>query len=196
MGGRKDIFRQWLGTSFDAKQWLSLDPCGCAGITLSWSVHLYALTVLAWKCTSHSMAAQVIYVFLYLPFALLAMISLFKASTTDPGAVPLGARPFTTVKRAVSGEISPSNHGGRRSIRRCHKCLDNYKPARAHHDSVTGRCIVKFDHFCPWVNKYVPKQNRTTLIISHSCLHLLLASQSIHFLSGFSNHSSAARLAP
>jgi DHHC palmitoyltransferase len=41
------------------------------------------------------------------------------------------------------------------SIRRCYKCNDNYKPARAHHDSVTGRCIVKFDHYCPWVNNAI-----------------------------------------
>lgn len=40
---------------------------------------------------------------------------------------------------------SPSKR--RRGIRRCRKCNDNYKPPRAHHDSVTGRCIVKFDHF-------------------------------------------------
>ena len=35
----------------------------------------------------------------------------------------------------------------KRGIRRCRKCNDNFKPPRAHHDSVTGRCIVKMDHF-------------------------------------------------
>ena len=151
MPGRRDICRKLFGTSFDARFWLSLDLCGCMGITISWGVHIYALSVLAWKCISGSLAAQAVYLAGYVPVAALAMLSLFKASTTDPGAVPLGARPFATVRRATSGELSPSTH--RRSIRRCHKCLDNYKPARAHHDSVTGRCIVKFDHFCPWVNK-------------------------------------------
>ena len=37
----------------------------------------------------------------------------------------------------------------KRGIRRCRKCANNYKPPRSHHDSVTGRCISKFDHFCP-----------------------------------------------
>jgi len=152
MPGRKDLFCKRIGTSFEARYWLSLDPCGCMGITLSWGVHLYAITVLAWKCISHSRASQIVYFGFYVPAATLALLSLWKASTTDPGAVPLGARPFTTVKRASSGELSPPSIN-RRAIRRCHKCLDNFKPARAHHDSVTGRCIVKFDHFCPWVNK-------------------------------------------
>lgn len=156
MPGRRDVCGHRFGTSFEARRWLSLDACGCLGISVSWSVHLYALAVLAWKCISHSFPAQLIYGAIYVPVALLALASLVRASTTDPGAVPLGARPFTTVRRcSSSGEISRSNSHRQRSIRRCHKCHDNYKPARAHHDSVTGRCIVKFDHFCPWVNKYV-----------------------------------------
>eukprot|EP00521_Asterionellopsis_glacialis_P009166 CAMPEP_0195285746 /NCGR_PEP_ID=MMETSP0707-20130614/3472_1 /TAXON_ID=33640 /ORGANISM="Asterionellopsis glacialis, Strain CCMP134" /LENGTH=322 /DNA_ID=CAMNT_0040345289 /DNA_START=139 /DNA_END=1107 /DNA_ORIENTATION=+ len=36
----------------------------------------------------------------------------------------------------------------------CASCK-SYKPPRAHHDSVTGRCIVKFDHFCPWVGNSI-----------------------------------------
>lgn len=56
---------------------------------------------------------------------------------TDPGAVPMGARPLITVRRAPSGELRDTTSN--RAIRRCHKCNDNYKPNRAHHDSVTGR---------------------------------------------------------
>ena len=159
MPGRRDIFYHRLGTSFEAKHWLSLDPCGCCGVTLSWSVHGYALIVLAWKCVAGSILAQCLYGFVYVPCALLAWMSLWKASTTNPGAVPWGAQPLVTVRRCPrTGEMVRSNavstgSGGGRSVRRCHKCGDNFKPARAHHDSVTGRCIVKFDHFCPWVNK-------------------------------------------
>ena len=174
MPGRRDICYHWLGTSFEAKHWLSLDPCGCCGVTLSWSVHGYALTVLAWKCVAGSWVAACLYGLVYVPCALLAGMSLWKASTTNPGAVPWGAQPLVTVRRCpVTGDMVRTNNNnnntaaaatdstttavsGRddgRSVRRCHKCSDNFKPARAHHDSVTGRCIVKFDHFCPWVNK-------------------------------------------
>ena len=75
------------------------------------------------------------------------------AATTDPGAVPMGARPIPVNMVAESESVVTErdpNRGGlrrRRGIRRCRKCNDNYKPPRAHHDSVTGRCVVKMDHY-------------------------------------------------
>lgn len=36
----------------------------------------------------------------------------------------------------------------------CSTCY-NYKPDRAHHCSELGRCVVKMDHFCPWVGGIV-----------------------------------------
>jgi len=200
------------GTSFESKRWLSLDPCGIFGILLSWSVHLYAISVIPLMLLSNSMLSTVIYFAFYLPVAFLAMASLFMASTSDPGAVPLGARPLVTVRRAssiLSGDGTlegddvaaggdddvvpssgsdsptgtrqqqeplqplappppPTSSTRQRAIRRCHKCQDNFKPPRAHHDSVTGRCIVKFDHFCPWVNNAVGALNHKFF-----CLFLL-----------------------
>jgi palmitoyltransferase ZDHHC2/15/20 len=29
--------------------------------------------------------------------------------------------------------------------------LQAWKPPRAHHDSVTGRCVLKMDHYCVWL---------------------------------------------
>eukprot|EP00529_Nitzschia_sp_RCC80_P024135 CAMPEP_0113463834 /NCGR_PEP_ID=MMETSP0014_2-20120614/12875_1 /TAXON_ID=2857 /ORGANISM="Nitzschia sp." /LENGTH=449 /DNA_ID=CAMNT_0000355867 /DNA_START=535 /DNA_END=1882 /DNA_ORIENTATION=+ /assembly_acc=CAM_ASM_000159 len=119
----------------------------------------------------------------------MAVWSLGKAYLTDPGAVPLGARPLVTVKRAQSQSSTISNDGDnngnngdvsnptrqqprqqqqqqrQRAIRRCHKCNDNYKPNRAHHDSVTGRCVVKFDHFCPWVGNAVGALNHKFFVL-------------------------------
>eukprot|EP01024_Parvocaulis_polyphysoides_P035729 TRINITY_DN31746_c0_g1_i1.p1 TRINITY_DN31746_c0_g1~~TRINITY_DN31746_c0_g1_i1.p1 ORF type:complete len:300 (+),score=14.17 TRINITY_DN31746_c0_g1_i1:209-1108(+) len=34
--------------------------------------------------------------------------------------------------------------------RYCMKCA-NWKPPRAHHDSVSRKCVLKMDHFCIWV---------------------------------------------
>jgi palmitoyltransferase ZDHHC3/7/25 len=147
MGGRNDMCRSSCGTTFHAKYWLSLDLCGILGIAVSWAVHLFALLVNATQLISNSVMAQFTFYVLYLPVASLAMISLFFAWTTNPGAVPLGARPLVTFRRAAAAAASEDSHGQRRrAVRRCHKCQDNYKPPRAHHDSVTGRCIVKFDH--------------------------------------------------
>ncbi|KAK4945558.1 Palmitoyltransferase pfa5 [Elasticomyces elasticus] len=36
----------------------------------------------------------------------------------------------------------------------CSTCY-NYKPDRAHHCSELGRCVLKMDHFCPWVGGIV-----------------------------------------
>ena len=29
--------------------------------------------------------------------------------------------------------------------------MQAWKPERAHHDSITGRCVLKMDHYCIWV---------------------------------------------
>ncbi|KAK6745633.1 hypothetical protein RB195_012009 [Necator americanus] len=41
-----------------------------------------------------------------------------------------------------------------RGIRYCPKCRC-IKPDRAHHCSICGQCVLKFDHHCPWVNNCV-----------------------------------------
>lgn len=182
------------GTSFESERWYSLDKCGCSGISLSWFVHIYALAVLGFKVITKSYFLHVIYFVGYIPVSLLAMISLYKASTTDPGAVPLGAHPFTIVRRASSSSTTALTAGNSqdetsvdttttpsqppdRGIRRCHKCQDNYKPNRAHHDSVTGRCIVKFDHFCPWVNNAIGALNHKffCLFLFYTALSCLIS---------------------
>ena len=143
--GRSDLYG-WIGTSFHAKHWFNLSPMAFFGLSLSWGVHLYALIF--------------IYICFYLPVTALALVSLVQVSMTNPGAVPLGARPLVSFRRAPSsgdaaagGAVVPV--APERAMRRCHRCDNNFKPARAHHDSVSGRCIVGFDHF--W---YVPFANR------------------------------------
>ncbi|TIA67106.1 zf-DHHC-domain-containing protein [Aureobasidium pullulans] len=40
----------------------------------------------------------------------------------------------------------------------CGTC-NNWKPDRSHHGSDVGRCVLKMDHFCPWVGGVVGEQN-------------------------------------
>lgn len=172
MGSRKDCCGARRGTSFEAKSWLSLDVCGCIGVTLSFSVHFFAFGTILCHLIADSLVATAIFLLLYMPAFLLALASLFMAWTTDPGCVPMGARPLVTVKRASSTTLdggSNSSRGGstarKRALRRCPKCNDNFKPGRAHHDSVTGRCVVKFDHFCPWVGNAVGAMNHKFFVL-------------------------------
>jgi DHHC palmitoyltransferase len=84
---------------------------------------------------------------------------------TPPPPPPLQTLPLA---HASVSSTSSSSTSQQRAIRRCPKCNDNFKPPRAHHDSVTGRCVVKFDHYCPWINNAVGALNHKLF-----CLFLL-----------------------
>jgi hypothetical protein len=161
----------------DRKTRLSLDPCGLLCLSLSYALHLFALFASGFVLTSHHVLAQCLYGILYVPPSVLALWSLTMAATTDPGSVPMGARPLPS--NLASGEDGAdvvterdgAGGGGlrrRRGVRRCGKCDDNYKPGRAHHDSVTGRCVVKMDHFCPWVGNAVGIMNHKVRVVVSS----------------------------
>jgi len=85
---------------------------------------------------------------LYSSLTFLSLASHATAMLTNPGAVPSDAQPLPAEAAALEEQ------GGWRKRRFCSRCKA-FKPARAHHDSVTGRCVVKLDHFCPWVNNAV-----------------------------------------
>lgn len=60
----------------------------------------------------------------------------------------------------------------------CSQC-SNWKPDRAHHCSSSGRCILKMDHFCPWVGGPIGENNfkffvQFTGYTALYCLHLLV----------------------
>ncbi|XP_064481741.1 palmitoyltransferase ZDHHC20-B-like isoform X2 [Ornithodoros turicata] len=59
-------------------------------------------------------------------------------------------------------------------IRYCEKC-HLVKPDRAHHCSVCGRCILKMDHHCPWVNNCVSFTNYKffILFLAYSLIYCL-----------------------
>ena len=53
------------------------------------------------------------------------------------------------VAGAVAPEVSDPRASGQFS-KTCRKC-GHFKPDRAHHDSVTDECVLRFDHYCPWL---------------------------------------------
>lgn len=88
--------------------------------------------------------------FLFNTGALLALWSHAKAMLTDPGAVPMDAKP-----------TNPTPGSFPRHCRRC----NTYKPPRAHHCSICERCVVKMDHHCPWVNNCVGLANQKFFLL-------------------------------
>jgi rRNA maturation endonuclease Nob1 len=66
--------------------------------------------------------------------------------TTDPGAVPKDAKPLPDDLEENDYEASYDKKEKYKKY--CRRCK-SFKPRRAHHCSICGRCIVKMDHHCP-----------------------------------------------
>ncbi|XP_037506937.1 palmitoyltransferase ZDHHC20-B isoform X2 [Rhipicephalus sanguineus] len=72
-------------------------------------------------------------------------------------------------------------------VRYCEKC-HLIKPDRAHHCSVCGRCILKMDHHCPWVNNCVSFTNYKyfILFLAYSLIYcLFVAATTLQFFIKF-----------
>ncbi|KAH8926534.1 zf-DHHC-domain-containing protein [Atractiella rhizophila] len=66
-------------------------------------------------------------------------------------AEPKNGDPRLVVTRYTWPALAPWN-------RYCSKC-GIVKPYRAHHDRHTGTCVLKYDHFCPWIGHCVGARN-------------------------------------
>ncbi|XP_010793181.1 palmitoyltransferase ZDHHC21 [Notothenia coriiceps] len=73
----------------------------------------------------------------------LCLAALFRASTADPGRLP------------VDPKIP---HSEREHWELCNKC-NLMRPKRSHHCSRCGHCVRKMDHHCPWINNCVGEDN-------------------------------------
>lgn len=90
---------------------------------------------------------------------LICCISLFMVSWChlatcfgDPGSVPWNAHP-TKIDRISGTKMSICGH------------CDSYKPPGSHHDRVSGRCISRMDHFCPWMNNAIGAGNQKNFLL-------------------------------
>jgi hypothetical protein len=70
----------------------------------------------------------------------------------EPGWVP-----DAWLRRAAKGQIS------RRDYTYCHKC-EAPRPLRAHHCGTAGRCVLAFDHRCPWTSCTVGWGNKPVFL--------------------------------
>ena len=119
--------RAGCGTRDSHRFWLNTEPCGLLCATLSWAIVLYCesvvlrLTLGGWYAAARGAGAVHAVI-----FSALALASHARAMLSNPGATPNNSKPTT-----------PAGW-----LRTCTKC-DNHKPARAHHCSICGRCIIK-----------------------------------------------------
>jgi len=92
-----------------------------------------------------------LYLAAYHAVCFLCLWSYLATVMTDPGGVPKDwcppLRPGDVLDRPAKGDRKDARN---RSHRFCHAC-DRWKPDRAHHCGICGRCVLKLDHHCVWV---------------------------------------------
>ncbi|KXZ50012.1 hypothetical protein GPECTOR_18g166 [Gonium pectorale] len=113
---------------------------------------------------------SVIVVVVYSAVTGLAVWSYLAAVTQEPGRVPQGWHPFADEQQARA-ELERMSYSSfyfdRRDPRRprfCKRC-QAWKPERAHHCSVTGRCVLRMDHWCIWVVNCVGLLNYKSFLL-------------------------------
>jgi len=102
----------------------------------------------------------------------LAMTSFLRAVFTDPGYIPdswsvhpddLESGERTRLMPAVL-QTQEKKHDG--TVRICRKSKPAmYKPDRAHYCRVMQRCVLKMDHFCPWLNNCIGFYNHKFFVL-------------------------------
>lgn len=108
---------------------------------------------------------------------------------TQPGHVPPSWHPFQDAEAAAAEleaweqlayeqqqrrQLQWEGEAGRAHVNRpryCRKCKA-WKPPRAHHDSMTGRCVLRMDHYCIWVLNCVGLLNYKffALFLFYACI--------------------------
>mmetsp|Transcript_16849 Transcript_16849/g.25340 ORF Transcript_16849/g.25340 Transcript_16849/m.25340 type:complete len:331 (-) Transcript_16849:55-1047(-) len=68
------------------------------------------------------------------------------------------------------------------SYKLCRHCRC-VKPPRAHHDSITGKCVYEMDHFCPWMNNCIGYYNYKYFVLFMAylfvgCVYILVVCSS------------------
>lgn len=85
------------------------------------------------------------------------------------------------------------------SYRYCRHCRC-IKPPRAHHDSVSGKCVLVMDHYCPWMNNCVGYYNYRhfvlfLLYLAVGCVYVLFVTTGyFRSLLPYQRHSSGSSL--
>mmetsp|Transcript_58954 Transcript_58954/g.118382 ORF Transcript_58954/g.118382 Transcript_58954/m.118382 type:complete len:290 (+) Transcript_58954:79-948(+) len=140
-----------------------MSPCGTSETDATWcnvfDVPGLIMAGVAWAMTLYCLAALVVVgVSLEWPDAVLGVYAAFTAlalwahaatMACDPGAVPRAARPLPSAEHAETI---------------CGRC-DAYKPPNSHHCRICGRCVVRMDHHCPWLNNCIGAKNQKLFIL-------------------------------
>jgi len=148
----------WRNVAFLGRIWLVTDCCGLVCAFITWMLVGYAeFAFLALFFLSNDLTLSLtIDTLIFNGCAALALMSHYRAMTTDPGVCNKIELTQESLRHA---KTRPDQ-----VIYKCAKCK-SIKPERAHHCSVCGRCVMKMDHHCPWVNNCVGEKNQKFFVL-------------------------------
>eukprot|EP00915_Cephaloidophora_sp_WS-2016_P003058 GHVH01004140.1.p1 GENE.GHVH01004140.1~~GHVH01004140.1.p1 ORF type:complete len:448 (+),score=38.99 GHVH01004140.1:143-1486(+) len=133
----------------EGSKWCVKECCGIFTVLFVYFFVVWPVYFIGFVLTSSwHLGARIPVNLLTLVFAIGALCSHTKCMITNPGTVPLRCM---SVGYPMPDETLLSEAEG---MRFCYKC-DGPKPPRAHHCSTCGRCILKMDHHCPWMNNCI-----------------------------------------
>ena len=120
----------------------------------------------------------------------LGMIAFVRAVFTDPGRIPdswiVGAEDTEAGSFIPQLHTLEVKHDGTRRI--CRKSKPNvYKPDRAHFRKMLGRCVLKMDHFCPWLNNCIGFYNHKYFVLfivymAAECIFILVVTTPVFMM--------------
>jgi len=165
------VRRNLCGTGPFDRHWLNLDCCGLFCALCTYGLHFYGIYAVCiillppWMSYKddetgerHMTIAGTLHRIVFTSIAVIAIVSHFKAMTTDPGAVPPDAKPLESnddksmddstqaAKNLLDQPKAPP-----KVKRLCRRCKA-FKPERAHHCSVSILAPVTADIFTRWIH--------------------------------------------
>jgi len=87
---------------------------------------------------------------------LMAWLSYWRAHCSDPGRIPERFDEF--VKKSGLAPAQSRHEWQPGKVTFCKKC-QMVRPERAHHCSISGVCVLRMDHYCPWTANCVGQRN-------------------------------------
>ena len=191
------------GTGFKNKNWMNIEPCGVICGFMTWGLLIFGMyastfcVILPWLGTSFW---GLFHLLCFNGMSILGMYNHLAVMLTDPGAVPKECVPLEDDVQEIDfrqanleggvnsyqAQMNRSRTASRAHIpvtikkyrKFCKRCKA-FKPIRAHHCSICGRCIIKMDHHCPWVNNCVGIGNQKLFLlfllwVNLTCIYSLL----------------------
>ncbi|XP_063824480.1 palmitoyltransferase ZDHHC6-like [Ostrinia nubilalis] len=98
----------------------------------------------------HASLGGFVHAAIFLAFAAATLYYFLQSLLEGPGFVPYGWK--------------PAKEEDTQFLQFCNVC-NGYKAPRSHHCRKCGRCVMKMDHHCPWINCCVGHRNHCYFVI-------------------------------